>query len=172
MGKHGTAVMGTTALHAAAQARCAGGEEAAAKRQGFQTAKLPSFLADGALVWLERLFGSEQLLPSQALEHAPALAPTQALWFAVLGDALRDLRYAAGTARRLDAEAWFSSAQTTLGSFRWLCDVFDVDADRFRARVWTKLRRLPKGRRTKASPRAYSVQQRRRLGSRVAAAEA
>lgn len=85
-------------------------------------------------------------------------APSRALWASVLLQAVRDVRAAPTieAQRRADlgdqpylsivgamrsatdcARTWMKSANEDLGSFRWICDLLDLDADRVRARAET-----------------------------------
>jgi len=85
------------------------------------------------------------LLPSQA-EHSACGTPEMNLWFSVLAQALED---AAGhpaniggarSARRARADRltgaareWIASNANRSRSFRWCCEIFELDADCIRA---------------------------------------
>jgi hypothetical protein len=88
------------------------------------------------------------LLPSQA-EHSACGSPEKTLWFAVLAQALEDASGAPhgmnggnASARQaradriiMAARAWVSSNANRLGTFRWTCEIFELDADLVRARL-------------------------------------
>ena len=89
------------------------------------------------------------LLPSQ-VEHSACGTPEKGLWFTVLCQALQDASghpaYIGGarSARRArvgrltaSAHKWVVSNANRLGTFRWCCEIFELDADLVRARLKT-----------------------------------
>jgi hypothetical protein len=89
------------------------------------------------------------LLPSQ-VEHSACGVPEKGLWFTVLCQALQDASghpaYIGGTgsARRArvdrlaaSARKWVTGNANRLGTFRWCCEIFELDADLVRARLKT-----------------------------------
>lgn len=60
------------------------------------------------------------------------------LWFAVLFQAISDLVPARASENKDSvgvqdqAYKWFHSKRKNVGSFIWICDIFDLDADRMR----------------------------------------
>lgn len=78
------------------------------------------------------LIANDALLPSQLTRHAP-VEPENLLWFEVLDQAVRDYQLTVGEqgykAVRLFREvaAWFADTAVELGSFEWVCEIFDVD---------------------------------------------
>lgn len=95
-----------------------------------------------------------QILPVQFLPDArrtASFAPSQQLMAAVLEDAvhvyckLRVLRGRAGRKMRRELEAWFSSRDAEwLFSFRNICDILDLDAEKILGRLglWAEPRNL------------------------------
>lgn len=95
-----------------------------------------------------------QILPVQFLPDArrtASFAPSQQLMAAVLEDAvhvyckLRVLHGRAGRKMRRELEAWFSSRDAEwLFSFRNICDILDLDAEKILARLglWAEPRQL------------------------------
>lgn len=103
---------------------------------------------------------SEELDPSsgEAPETPDALSPemiaafdadgSQRLWIAVLEQAFRDYygdipsegpahyRQALLAQCRRSAKAWFLSESNVMGSFRWIADLFDLDARAVRRRLF------------------------------------
>jgi hypothetical protein len=88
------------------------------------------------------------LLPSQA-EHSACDTPEMSLWFSVLAQALQDAsgaprdvtgdspssRHARAERLTVAARAWVSSNASRPGTFRWICEIFELDADLVRARL-------------------------------------
>jgi len=91
------------------------------------------------------------LLPSQA-EHSACDTPERALWFAVFAQGLQDAsghpvdiggtasaRHARADRLIVAARAWVASNANRPRSFRWCCEIFELDADLVRARLRTGL---------------------------------
>ncbi len=88
------------------------------------------------------------LLPSQA-EHSARDTPERSLWFSVLCQGLQDAsgaphdvtgcspatRRARGDRLTVAARAWVASNASRPRSFRWCCEIFELDADLVRARL-------------------------------------
>ena len=92
------------------------------------------------------------LLPSQA-ERSSRDTPEKALWFAILVQALQDAsgaphdvagcspasRHARADRLTVAARAWVASNASRPRSFRWICEIFEIDPDLVRARLKTGL---------------------------------
>ena len=59
------------------------------------------------------------------------------LWISVLWRAAYDFhgRFGADETTQKDAEEWFSSKSTAMGSFLWICNSLDANADYLRERL-------------------------------------
>jgi hypothetical protein len=73
------------------------------------------------------------LLSSHTRYSDPAQEPLHKLWQAVLLGALKDLKGDAPSAPncqryQLDAQQWFESPRTGIGSLNWVCEIADLDA--------------------------------------------
>jgi hypothetical protein len=55
--------------------------------------------------------------------------PEHALWAAVLRQGFDD-----ALSNDLSAQHWLFSERTSIGSFNWICDIFDLDPEETRAR--------------------------------------
>ena len=87
------------------------------------------------------------------------------LWFAVLAQAFRDFygdipsegptRYRAVQVNycRRNARAWFLSDATSMGSFRWIAELFELDARAVRKRLFSGAR-IEVGALDESAPRA------------------
>jgi hypothetical protein len=67
----------------------------------------------------------------------PAEEPCQKLWQAVLAGALKDLHASPPSAfdcqrHQREAQRWFLSPKTSVGSLNWICDVTNLDAETVR----------------------------------------
>jgi len=87
------------------------------------------------------------LLPSQA-ERSSRDTPERSLWFSVLAQALQDASgaphgtYGSPSERRrrgdrltAAAHRWVASNASRPGTFRWCCEIFELDADLVRTRL-------------------------------------
>ena len=65
--------------------------------------------------------------------------PEQALWFAVLVQAVQDLN---DSAHKASAERWIMSDSTRPFGFLWICDMFEINP--FKFRLHSKTREMQK----------------------------
>jgi hypothetical protein len=93
-------------------------------------------------------FDPAGLLPVQA-EHSACDTPEKSLWFAILSQGLEDAsgaprdvtgcspasRHARADRLTAAARKWVASNASRPRSFRWLCEIFGLDADLVRARL-------------------------------------
>lgn len=94
------------------------------------------------------LLAPDTILPAQYYARAQKLGPEARLWFATLMDVIRTIqtrRVPPGQADRprmitqvyRDALAWLSDDGNHLGSFHYVCEIFDLDPDYIRLKLTT-----------------------------------
>lgn len=68
-------------------------------------------------------------------DYVPQLTPEQKLLYAVLFNAIRDMKLSDRAPDKRTARVWFNSHKTGPFSFLWISELLDFDADKFRTRV-------------------------------------
>ena len=82
----------------------------------------------------------DMLVPAQwAHRHQAPASGEKSLWLAVLTEAVclatRRLTTQVTARHRDEAKEWIAADGTAIGSFRWVCDVLDLDADWVRVAI-------------------------------------
>lgn len=71
----------------------------------------------------------------------PELDPLGQLWFAVLTQSIEDaLSFSLDESTVAAAKRWFRSEREDVGSFRWVCNVINIDAEAILQRVRAQYR--------------------------------
>jgi hypothetical protein len=85
------------------------------------------------------------IMPAQFFERPAIESPERRLWLEVLRAAVAwAFRRGSSThiqRRRDEARAWFAAAGHEVGSFQFVCDMLEFDADRLRAQVALQVER-------------------------------
>ena len=90
------------------------------------------------------------ILPSQYFNRAQKLGPEARMWFAILTDAIRTIELKRPTTTSgnefrpkksnqiyLETVKWFADTTVRIGSFHFICEIFDLDPDSVRRRLAT-----------------------------------
>ena len=102
---------------------------------------------------VEHHLAPDTILPAQFFGQRQEFSPEHRLWLDILMDAIRTVQrrecVPGGSDDRTphksrqiwaDAVEWFADTAVYIGSFQYVCEIFDLDADWFRDRLRTAKR--------------------------------